>query len=265
MPPSVSIIIPVYNAQAFIDRCLQAVCGQSFSDFEIILVNDGSRDNTLALCETWAEKDKRIRLISQQNGGPGSARNAALALARGTYVQFVDADDVMMNTATEDLLAAVDGSDLVIARFVLCMRNMERERGLVKDNAACSRAEFLDKLKSYPGSFYYSALWNKLYLRSIIADNGLRFNTVLSWGEDFAFNMDYYRHVRRVQYLQKAVYKYYWTTSGQTWRTLFGLPRNIRIKWSMYQSFKRIYTGEGIYRQNKLTIDRYLFNVTLFD
>jgi glycosyltransferase involved in cell wall biosynthesis len=263
--PSVSIIIPVYNAQAFINRCLQAVCGQTFSDIEVILVNDGSRDDTLAICEKWAQSDWRVRVISQENGGPGCARNAALNTARGDYIQFVDADDIVLSHATEDLFAAADGSDLVIARFILCMRNMEKERGLVRETTMCSRADFLEKLMTYPGSFYYSALWNKLYKRSIIVENGLRFSETLPWGEDFTFNMDYYRYVSSVHYLQKPVYKYYWTTSGQTWRTLFGLPRNIRIKWSMYQRFKRIYTCEGTYRQNRFTIDRYLFNVTLFD
>ena len=90
---TVSIIIPVYNAEAFIARCLKSVSDQSYKDWECIIVNDGSTDGSLCLCEQWAQKDTRFNVISQTNGGVSSARNIGMTQAKGDYVCFIDVDD----------------------------------------------------------------------------------------------------------------------------------------------------------------------------
>lgn len=118
MQPKLSIIIPVYNAERTLAQCLDSVLGQSCRDFELILINDGSRDASLDICRDFARMDQRIRVISQPNRGPGAARNAGLEIARGTYVQFVDADDLLLDGASEKLIQALRGTDLVIAHFM---------------------------------------------------------------------------------------------------------------------------------------------------
>lgn len=265
MPSTVSVIIPVYNAEDRLGRCLECVCGQSYKQLEIILVNDGSGDNSLAVCRAYAEKDPRILIIDKKNGGPGDARNAGLSQASGEYIQFVDADDILLPGATESLVRAMPGSDMVIGHYHLCMQNKQVDKGLIKEDAQMQRDEFLRALMKYPGSFFYSALWNKLYSSALMKQHNLRFHDRLAWGEDFEFNMKYYSKVQAVRFIPEVLYNYFWSTSGQTWRTLFKLPRNIRIKRQLYHAFRKIYQDEGLYLANKFTIDRYIFNVTLFD
>ncbi len=265
MAKTVSVIIPVYNAEKYIGRCLDCVCGQSYPNMEIILVNDGSTDNSHAVCAHRAKDDPRIRIIDKKNGGPGDARNAALDVATGEYIQFVDADDILLPNATEKLVQAMAKHDMVIAHYNLCIQNSRVNKGLIKENTTMERTAFLHALMRYPGSFFYSALWNKLYSRALIQQHGLRFNNHLAWGEDFEFNMKHYAKVQSVRFIPDVIYDYFWTTSGQTWRTLFKLPRNIGIKRHLYKTFRQIYIDEGMYRKNRFTIDRYIFNVTLFD
>ena len=93
MNPKVSIIIPIYNAEPYIDQCVQSILSQSFHDWEMILINDGSRDHSLKICEQLAEKDDRIHVLSQSNMGVSSARNTGLMNAVGEYVTFIDVDD----------------------------------------------------------------------------------------------------------------------------------------------------------------------------
>ena len=93
MPELISIIIPIYNSERFIDRCLYSVLNQSFSDFEVILVDDGSTDSSPVLCDAYALKDNRIKVFHRQNGGASAARNFGLSVASGRYISFVDSDD----------------------------------------------------------------------------------------------------------------------------------------------------------------------------
>lgn len=125
MSELISVIIPVYNAEAYIDDCLKSVTAQTYKNLEIILVNDGSGDNSLSLCEKWAEADSRIKVINKQNGGASSARNAGLKIANGDYIGFVDSDDIIDNKMYEKLLGALKNSDKKIAdclvkTFVSC-------------------------------------------------------------------------------------------------------------------------------------------------
>ena len=107
----ISVIIPIYNAEAYISECLQSVGNQSYKDFEVICVNDGSPDNSADICQRFVNKDKRFRLINQENGGVSSARNRALKEAKGEYVCFVDSDDVIDKLYLENLNnLAKDGS-----------------------------------------------------------------------------------------------------------------------------------------------------------
>lgn len=125
MSELISVIIPVYNAEAYIDDCLKSVTAQTYKNLEIILVNDGSGDNSLSLCEKWAVADSRIKVINKQNGGASSARNAGLKIANGDYIGFVDSDDIIDNKMYETLLGALKNSDKKIAdclvkTFVSC-------------------------------------------------------------------------------------------------------------------------------------------------
>lgn len=105
--PEISVIVPVYKVQEFLPACLASLTGQTFRDFELILVDDGSPDECGALCDAWAGRDGRIRVIHKQNGGLSSARNAGLEIARGRYIAFVDSDDLVTADYLETLYNAI--------------------------------------------------------------------------------------------------------------------------------------------------------------
>ena len=102
--PKISVIVPVYKVEKYLDRCVKSIIGQTYPDFELILVDDGSPDKCPQMCDEWAKKDKRIRVLHKENGGLSSARNAGLRVARGEYVHFIDSDDWIELDLYENIL-----------------------------------------------------------------------------------------------------------------------------------------------------------------
>lgn len=119
--PLVSIIVPVYNAQSHLSRCLESICGQEYKDLELIVINDGSKDKSLPVCEEFRKKDSRILLVDKANSGVSDTRNLGLKLAGGKYVQFVDSDDYIAPDYTARLVEAAEktGADLVISPYTM--------------------------------------------------------------------------------------------------------------------------------------------------
>lgn len=260
-----SVIIPVYNAQGVLKAAVDSVLSQGIDDLEIILINDGSKDKSLEVCHELARADSRIQVISQENAGPGAARNAGLERARGKYLAFVDSDDTSVKGSLAGVLERVSGrhADLVISHFNIILNNQVYDRGFIKDDVTMGKEAFYDALARRPGSYYYSALWNKLYSADIVKQHGLRFDPSFSWGEDFDFNMRYYQHVETIIFQSRPVYNYRRTYSGQTWRTMFGLASSIKIKARLYQKLKTLYLRAGLFHRYRPHIYRYVFNVTI--
>lgn len=260
-----SVIIPVYNAQNSLPIALNSVFSQGIDSMEVILINDGSKDDSLAVCEQFAKQDNRVRVISQANAGPGAARNSGMKVFKGRYVCFVDSDDQMTEGALPKMLEMIrkDKSDLLIAHFNILMNNQSYDRGYIKDDCLLNRKDFFHALSHRPGSYYYSALWNKLYCGDIIRKHHLFFDDSYSWGEDFEFNMRYYHYVNSVSFLKDTVYNYKRTYSGQTWRTMFEIGDSLKIKARLYKTLKRLYHKAGLLSKYRFYIYRYIFNVTI--
>ncbi len=261
--PQVSIIIPVYNAQRNLPRCLDSLLAQDFQDWEAILVNDGSKDSSGDIIDQYCEKDKRFRAIHQKNGGSGAARNAGLKMAAGEFLQFIDADDMIPENSTASMLKGMEDHDLTISHFVIVDGERRYSRGLIKQPLSADRRQFLHLLVQWPGSYYYSALWNKLYRRNIVEELGLRFQEDIIWGEDCLFNMNYYRAVGKVLYKPVEVYHYDRRVSGLSWGSVFKLHKGIRIKAMIYRALKRLYVEANLYYHYWLRVQMYIFNVTL--
>lgn len=225
---SVSIIIPVYNSEKYIARLLDDIIKQSFSDFEVIVVNDGSEDNSQSILENYAEKDKRIHSIEVKNSGVSEARNLGLSLAKGKYIRFVDADDrldadsiqCMMDVAQKD-----ESLDLIIGSF----RSIPEVNLYYGEHAINGKQtleqmslDFLFNIRS----FYYGVVWNKLYKREIIEKYNIKFNKVLTWCEDFIFNLDYFEYCNWFYFLpvKKQIYNYIQHPSSTT-QLVYRLPK----------------------------------------
>lgn len=182
-----SIIIPVYNAEEYLDRCLHSVLDQEFSSYEVILVDDGSTDSSPLICDRYSATDPRFRTIHIPNGGVSSARNAGLELAKGEYIMFLDSDDALLPFALDDVMDAVRGEDMVVGGYASFIEGVP-----VKDVRPMKTYSY--RSTEYPLFFQdnirrncemLDAPWAKLFKRKAIGD--IRFCEKLSYAEDKLF------------------------------------------------------------------------------
>lgn len=225
--PLLTIIIPAYNAAASVGRIVSSIVAQEFRDFELIVVDDGSTDNTINVLRGLKKNDPRIIIRSQKNGGPSSARNTGLEKARGQYVMFFDADDDIDPQMLKKMVseAQTHKSDLVVCGWRI---DLQTQNDLIKNYKQVSPpsqhiegSQAVIKpyvLRSIGRSGQLYNLWNKLFRRDIIQKAGLRFREDLRFGEDLVFTFHYLRHASRLQLIPTPLYHY---VSGSS-SSLFG-------------------------------------------
>lgn len=200
MDERISIIVPVYNAAKTLPRCVQSLTGQTYRNLEILLVNDGSKDDSLAVCRNLAEQDDRIRVIDKANGGVSSARNAGLDAAAGKFVMFCDSDDWVEPDWCAAMAENSGEDDLTICEIV-------RTDGLAQ--AEKPELEIRERRELLHAPLLMCAVWNKFYLRSVIESSHLRFPQQLSLGEDFAFVLSYVCAIGgKLRYYHRELYHY---------------------------------------------------------
>ena len=176
--PAISIIVPVYKAERFLNECIDSILAQTFPDFELILVDDGSPDSCPALCDAAAAKDKRIRVIHKKNGGQSTARNAGLDAARGEWIAFVDSDDTITPDYCAKLYAAVQQTG---AQIAACNYRQVDESGQpLKEQYLHVRAEVLDQKEALEHCTLlpYMVVWNKLFHAAIFETLRFRENLI---------------------------------------------------------------------------------------
>ena len=260
----VSVIIPVYNAEDTVERCIKSVLNQEFKDLEVIAVDDGSIDGSAALLDGLASKDERLHVIHVENGGVSKARNIGLSHVNGQYVQFLDADDYIPMESTKLLVRTMEesGCDLVIADFYRVVGDKVARKGSIHTDSLLTLQEFASLMMDSPSDFYYGVLWNKLYRADLIRDNQLTMDEDLNYCEDFIFNMEYLMHASTIQPLTVPVY-YYFKTEGSLVSQSMSLSRLVSTKitvYSYYNDFFRNVLDEKQYRKDRLAIAGYLIN-----
>ncbi len=198
MSPKVSIIVPVHNAQATLSRCVSSILHQEYTDFELLLIDDGSTDASGALCDEFVSQDGRVTVIHKENSGVSDTRNLALSKAEGIYLQFVDSDDWITPDATKRFVktAEENACDLVIADFYRVIGERLSPKGNIDTAEPFSREQYAAYMMESPADFYYGVLWNKLFRREIVEKYRLRMDSSVSWCEDFMFNLEYIRHAK---------------------------------------------------------------------
>lgn len=216
----VSVIIPVYNAEASLERCVNSILVQSLNRIEVILVNDGSTDKSSNICDSYAHKDKRVRVIHTSNKGVSAARNKGLSQAKGEYVIFVDSDDYIEKQMLERLVTIAEREciDVVISGYNYIQFNGDiRVRRINLPAEIIIRKEEMRKLifRKANQSFLWF-VWNKLYKRSMLLNNNIKFNEELFIGEDSPFNMRAFLCAERVYYLDDTLYNYVQTYGSLT-------------------------------------------------
>lgn len=242
MDALVSIIVPVYNAEKYLERCVDSILKQDYPNFELLLMDDGSRDASGKICDEYAKKDSRIRVIHKENSGVSDTRNQALGLAQGEYIQFLDSDDWIVPEATRLLVRSMEQyqCDMVIADFYRVSGERLAQKGDIEEDKVMNRQEFAACMIENPADFYYGVLWNKLYRRRIIEENKIRMDVSISWCEDFLFNLEYIRHASSFYALQVPVY-YYLKRKGSLASQGLSISNTVRMKINIFEYYNEFY------------------------
>lgn len=265
MNPTVSIIVPIYNAEKNLARCIESVLKQDYENFELILMNDGSKDGSGELCDEYAKKDDRIRVIHKENSGVSDTRNHAIGLAKGEYLQFIDSDDWITPDATGLMvrMAQESNCEMVIADFYRVIGERLAHKGDIREDGLLTREEFALYMMEDPADFYYGVLWNKLYRRDIIEEFKLCMDENISWCEDFIFNMEYIRHVKNVYALHVPIY-YYVKTPGSLVSQGMSITKTIQMKRTVFKCYNEFYKDifkEEDYEKRRRQVYRFLVDV----
>ena len=200
--PAISIIVPVYNVEKYLERCLNSILKQSFTNWECILIDDGSKDKSSSICDFFADKDRRFKVIHQKNQGVSQARNTGIDLATGEWIAFVDSDDWIENSMLQDLYnAAIDNK----ADAILC--GYYRTNGKRKvEEYRFNRGWF-----KIPDDLVIqlNSTWGKLFKTSIIKNNNIRFPLRITYCEDACFTFYYFLISAKIYAIEKSLYNYY--------------------------------------------------------
>lgn len=220
----ISIIIPIYNAEKYLDRCINSLVDQSYGNFEIILIDDGSTDRSDKICDDWVKKDSRIRVVHKKNEGVTVARKTGVELSLGEWICFVDADDLLPENALKILFSSTNENiDMVYG----CIKSVGGKELNYKFFGEKSKIQYLRLLLKYQ---VYWPPFAKLIRRSIFDSYTFDMPLTIIIGEDFIMNLRLGQNMRKVILLPDVVYYYVWTPSSAMSKIS-----------SLDKSYKRIY------------------------
>ena len=189
----VSIIVPVYNAQDSLERCLMSIIRQRYPQWELVLVDDGSQDDSLEICKRYSNMDSRIQVIHTDNCGVSSARNTGMENAQGEYIVFVDSDDMIHPDFLSECLS--NKEDLTVTNYI-----------------KPSKIDSLHYKEDHPELIFQQSgvrtVWGKVFVRKIIEDHHIRFDTNIRYGEDTIFVLQYCLHIKTIAYVFQHLYEY---------------------------------------------------------
>ncbi|MGL5682630.1 MAG: glycosyltransferase family 2 protein [Marinifilaceae bacterium] len=206
--PLISIIVPVYNVEQYLPKCIDSILAQTYTNFEVLLINDGSPDNCGAICDRYAEQDNRIRVFHKENEGVSSARNIGLDKAIGEWISFIDSDDWVEQEYLSSFINQIELEtkvDLIFQGYKKIYASQSKEVRL----SAISYIDMTDafvNLHINHDFFGYTCI--KLYRHSVIKNNRLRFNKDITISEDLVFSLQYIQHCRKIVILDCCNYNY---------------------------------------------------------
>ena len=211
--PKISVIVPVYMAENYLEKCINSILSQTFRDFELILINDGSNDKSGEICDQYRKKDERIKVIHQNNRGIAATRNTGLESAVGEYIAFVDSDDYADSMLFELMYnkAKLNNSDIVMCNYNLVdgdnISPVKLKYNTVYDGNKSVREQLLYRYYTDDNNGL-APLWNKLLKRKLYIENAIRFDTNLKRGEDSRFIFCCLKFAERVDFIEDYLYFY---------------------------------------------------------
>ena len=214
----VTVVVAIYNVEKYLKKCIRSIISQTYKNLEIILVNDGSNDNSLEICRSYEKKDSRIRVIDQPNQGVSAARNNGIEAASGEYIMFVDGDDFLRKNIVESLIENVGDNDIIICAYTAFEETKEFRKKCRfykgdRDFSDSKKDLYLQLINTSYGQTgqFYTAVgvpWGKLYRKKFLDENGLTFNKELVRMQDNIFNMNAFALADRIRYIDKPLYMY---------------------------------------------------------
>lgn len=259
MNPEISIVVPVYNVEDFIHDCIQSILDQTFKNFELILVNDGSTDKSGAICDEYAEKDQRIRVIHKENGGQSSARNSGIDAAKGNYIGFIDSDDWIDPEMYKILYTKLVENSADITACNLMQYDKDADKNLYcnkTDDVSYDRDSAMDEL--YLNERLTFSPCNKLYKKNLF--EGIRFKEGYIL-EDMDFSYRMMHQAKKVYYTGQALYNYRYNEKS-TMRKVFSKKRldEFEVRKNMYLFYQKNYPN----RANELYAEWFLTGLMLY-
>lgn len=267
--PEISVIIPVYNKEAYVEKALRSVIGQSFADLEVIVINDGSIDRSKEVVQRIAREDARIHLIDIPNGGVSNARNIGLANAHGEWIQFLDADDWLEEEYLSQAMKVLaenpadilfSGFSMVDEQFNLVKEIVIPESGLKSQSDLCN---LFIRYQTENGFFGYIS--NKLFRRSLIEESNASFPVGTTLAEDLHFYARLYPAVKKAYFWKGRSFQYLQTASNYTHIPVIDYYSQMRI----HLDIKAWFECSGLYSANKRKLDgmisRYAYYILFYD
>lgn len=220
--PIISVIVPVYNVEKYLSRCIDSILAQTFTDFELLLINDGSTDNSGRICDEYAKDDNRIKIFHTKNFGVSSARNKGIENAIGKYISFVDSDDEVFNTYLETLYNHIVKCDIVFFQNIWINEDQTKIMisldNFYSDDQNSIEKEILFLMHNDTRYNLFGYTWNKIFKASIIKEHNIKFIENLAISEDEVFTLDYCRYVNKLMVLNIPLYYYYSKKQGLTYK-----------------------------------------------
>lgn len=224
-----SIIVPVYNVEKYLSRCIESILRQSFSDFELLLIDDGSTDESSEICDKYATEDARVKVVHKKNGGVSTARNTGLDLATGQFIGFVDADDYVSKDMFGVLISALEEHDAEVACCDLAfideyesIQSGEKNTTILIDG----ETTFAEMLRT--NAFLRMGVWNKVYRSELL--NKSRFLIGRHMSEDLLFLIETILPAKKVAYVRQPLYYYFRQREGAATQKKYGEYEKQRIE-----------------------------------
>lgn len=261
----ISVIIPVYNCEKYLETCIDSVINQTYKDLQIILIDDGSTDQSSNICDKYAKTDSRIEVYHTKNQGVSAARNYGLSKVYGEYISFIDADDFLEITMYDTIIKNFDNkTEIIICNFSIIKENLKNNSNdipnITLQKNACIKELLLNR-------YLIGALWNKVFRYNIIKD--IRFNEKFAIGEDLLFQYNLIKNIESAKFISERLYNYRVSQNNATnkssyekWLQFIDVTKiiledikNNYIELLEYGIIK--YINSNIFILNKITINSY--------
>lgn len=235
----VSIIVPVYNAEKYLDKCIESILKQSYTNYELLLVDDGSTDMSAGICDSYALKDERIKVFHQNNAGVSSARNKGIQEACGEYITFIDSDDSIQVVHIEGLITGIKKyhCDLAMGDVCFVKGNRVWNNGWIKTEQLISTQEYILRVKDDFPNVAIGSTCNKIFMYKTIVQKELCFRKDINYSEDYMFNLEYLKHCNSIALIPQSSLCYRLSEEDSLSKKKLSLMDSIKLSEDIYFAF----------------------------